>query len=213
MIFAFIAEIVLGYTDLLLDKAIKEAGITADYRVLRYVDDYRIFCNNRDALDRISFILQHVLEGFNFRMNASKTRTTNSIVADAVKPDKAFYIFNTPIMNKKGVDFDGFQKHIYFIYQFGRKFPNCGQLKVQLSDFRKRLWKYLNPGKSKGWAKVNHSGDEDTQIPSKHRRKIFERPLPMIATLTQIAAENVTAAHYALQVISILLSTYTDNDA
>lgn len=212
VIFSFIAEIVLGYADLLLDKAIKEAGIKADYRVLRYVDDYRIFCNDRDALERISFILQRVLEGFNFRMNASKTRTTNSIVADAVKPDKAFYIFNTPIINKKGVDFDGFQKHIYFIYQFGRKFPNCGQLKVQLSDFRKRLRKYLNPGKSKGWAKVNLSGDEDTQIPSKHRRKIFERPLPMIATLTQIAAENVTAAHYALQVISILLSTYTDND-
>lgn len=72
-----------------------------EYGILRYVDDYRIFCNDRDALDRISYMLQHILERFNFRMNPSKTRTSNELIADSIKPDKAFYIFNTPIESKQ----------------------------------------------------------------------------------------------------------------
>ena len=107
VLFALIAEMVLGYADRLLYDEIEKEGITEEYLVLRYVDDYRIFCNNRDVLERISYILQRILEKLNFRMNVKKTRISDNIVADAMKPDKAFYIFNTPIFSKKGVDFDG----------------------------------------------------------------------------------------------------------
>lgn len=214
-VFALLAELVLGYSDLLLKEAIEKEGITDDYKIIRYVDDYRIFCNNRDSLERISYLLQHVLEGMNFRMNTSKTKISESIVVDAVKPDKAFYIFNTPINNKKGVDFDGFQKHLYYIFEFSRKFPNSGQLKVLLSDFSKRLTTYLKPVKNEKVRVVAEINLETEKVvecdkPSVFQPKICEKILPMIATAAQIAADNISIAHYALRVISILIDTIKD---
>ena len=157
-LFSLIAEIILGYTDMLLAQEIaneQEAGNLPkdlEYEILRYVDDYRIFCNDRDALDKISYILQHILERFNFRMNSSKTRTSSELITDSIKPDKAYYIFNTPIESKqtykdedgyerkeRGYDFDGFQKHLLFIYEFSKRFPNSGQLVSQLEAFSKRV--------------------------------------------------------------------------
>ena len=44
---------------------------------------------------------------------------------------------------------DGFPKHLYFIFEFGCKFPNSGHMKVLLSDFSKRVENYLKPRKSK----------------------------------------------------------------
>ena len=216
-IYSLIAELILGYSDLLLTNEIKKAGITADYQILRYVDDYRIFCNDRNTLEHISYILQHVLESLNFRMNVSKTKVSNTIVADAVKPDKAFYIFNTPVFSKKGVDFDGFQKHIYFIFEFGCKFPNSGQMKVLLSDFSKRLDNYLKPRKSKRVkvvAEINLEKGEVIGIdkPATYQPVIREKILPMIATLSQIALDNVSVAHYALRVISVLVNTIKNSD-
>ncbi len=212
VLYALVAEIVLGYADLLLDRAIKAAGITADYRVLRYVDDYRIFCNDRGALEQISYLLQHTLETLNFRMNTSKTKISDSIVSDAVKADKAFYIFNTPIYSKKGVDFDGFQKHLYFIYEYGRQFPNSGQMKVLLSDFSRRLQDHLNIASVNLWKEVNFGDEEKTTEPVVETPQLREKILPMVAILTQIATENVTAAHYALRIASILLDTIKQAD-
>lgn len=211
-IYSLIAELVLGYSDLLLVGEIKKAGITAEYQILRYVDDYRIFCNDRNALEQISYLLQHVLESLNFRMNVSKTKISDTIVADAVKPDKAFYIFNTPVFSKKGVDFDGFQKHLYFIFEFGRKFPNSGQMKVMLSDFSKRLEKYLKPRKSKNVrivAEIDLENGVTTECdkPATYQLVIREKILPMVATLSQIALDNVSVTHYALRIISILVKT------
>ena len=217
VVFALLAELVLGYSDLLLKEAIENDGITDDYKIIRYVDDYRIFCNNRDTLERISYLLQHVLESLNFRMNTSKTKISESIVTDAVKPDKAFYIFNTPIINKKGVDFDGFQKHLYYIFEFSSKFPNSGQLKVLLSDFSKRLTKYLKPVKNENVRVVAEINLETNKVvecdkPSIFQPKIYENVIPMIATATQIAADNISIAHYALRVISILIDTIKDTE-
>ncbi|MCG4843284.1 cobalt transporter, partial [Streptococcus gordonii] len=89
-----IAEIVLGYTNMLFEQAIRKAQSKdklpkdLEYRVLRYVDDYRIFCNDRDALDKLSYMLQEILEQFNFRMNTSKTRISTDLITDSIKPDK-----------------------------------------------------------------------------------------------------------------------------
>lgn len=148
-LFDFVAEIILGYGDLLLHEALEKAKIKADYEILRYRDDYRIFCNDRDVLERISYILQSVLEGLNFRMNTQKTRLSDSVVLDSVKKEKLSYIYNTPISNKKGWDFDSFEKHLFFILMFGRQYPNSGQLKTLLSDLDKRIEKQLKPRKVK----------------------------------------------------------------
>lgn len=137
-VFDFLSEIVLGYSDTLLHEAIQKDGITERYDILRYRDDYRIFCDNRDAVEKISYILQHVLESLNFRMNSKKTTISESIVTDSIKPDKLFYIYNTPIYNKKGADFDSFEKHLLYILMFARQYPDSGSVKTLLSDVDRR---------------------------------------------------------------------------
>lgn len=53
--FDFIAEIVLGYADSQVSEALASKGI-ADYKILRYRDDYRIFSNKKDELEEIAFV-------------------------------------------------------------------------------------------------------------------------------------------------------------
>ncbi len=221
VLFALIAEMVLGYADRLLYDEIEKEGITEEYLVLRYVDDYRIFCNNRDVLERISYILQRILEKLNFRMNVKKTRISDNIVADAMKPDKAFYIFNTPIFSKKGVDFDGLGKHLYFIFEFGQKFPNSGQLKNMLSDFSKRLKQKIDEADKKEGENVDLGIEEAKpeykgifgklkiySIPSRHG--VVERIPSLIALCVRIAVDNVNVAAYALRVVSQFLAIVDD---
>ena len=172
-VFNLIAEIILGYIDMLLAQEIaraKKAGELPDdldYRAIRYVDDYRIFCNDRAALDKISYILQTLFERFNFRMNPTKTRISAELVTDSIKADKLFYIFNTPIEGyRTSVDADGhstglrlydfanLQKHLLFIYEFSRRFPNSGQLVRQLEEFGKRIEELVKEKKRKAEAKM-----------------------------------------------------------
>jgi len=143
-IFDFMSEIILGYSDLLLHEAIEKEGITEDYKIIRYRDDYRIFCNDKDALEKISYELQHVLESLNFRMNSKKTKLSESIVTDSVKPDKLAYIYNTPIFNKKDCDFDSFEKYLLYILMFSRKYPDCGSIKTMLSDLDERIERWID---------------------------------------------------------------------
>ena len=81
----------------------------------------------------------------NFRMNNQKTKISDSLVLDSIKSDKRFYIFNTPIFNKKGSDFDSFEKHLLYILMFARQFPDSGQLKTLLSDLDRRMEEHLKP--------------------------------------------------------------------
>lgn len=234
-LFSLIAEIILGYTDMLLAQEIvteQESGNLPkdlEYEILRYVDDYRIFCNNRDALDKISYILQHILERFNFRMNSSKTRTSSELIADSIKPDKAFYIFNTPIESKqtykdedgherkeRGYDFDGFQKHLLFIYDFSKRFPNSGQLVSQLEAFSKRVEDQLS---TKTVVYEEETTDIETGIVTKEKKSkerkghLWENISTMVAISVEIAANNLRAANNALKVASQLLADMRKEDA
>ena len=144
VLYDIIAEIVLGYADMLLHEELERKGITDGYEILRYRDDYRVFANNKDLLERISYTLQHVLESLNLRLNSAKTRISSSIITDSVKPDKLAYIYNTPIYNNKRCDFDGIQKQLLFILQFGREYPDCGRIRVLLSDLSKWIEKFID---------------------------------------------------------------------
>lgn len=166
-VFSLIAELILGYIDMLLAQEIARAQKAGDlpenldYQMIRYVDDYRIFCNDRAALDKISYILQGLLERFNFRMNTAKTRISAELITDSIKADKLFYIFNTPITFTRTVfadgertketsyDFAGLQKHLLFIYEFSRRFPDSGQLVVQLEEFGERIEKLVEEKENK----------------------------------------------------------------
>ena len=220
VLFDFVAEIILGYSDLLLHEALEKEGI-GGYEILRYRDDYRVFCNDKDTLERISYLLQAVLEGLNFRMNSQKTKISDTIVTDAIKPDKLFYIFNTPIFNKKGCDFDGIQKHLLYILMFARKYPNSGQIRVMLSDLDKRIIEKLKPKAHKGlpvnWDPIDI--DDETPAPAKDetpapvkmvKGRIVENVRALTAVATQIALENVTLCHYALRVISRMVDSLDD---
>lgn len=227
-LFSLIAEIILGYTDMLLAQEITKAKEKEtlpkdlEYEILRYVDDYRIFCNDRDALDKISYMLQHILEQFNFRMNPSKTRTSGELITDTIKPDKAFYIFNTPIESKqtykdeegherkeRGYDFDGFQKHLLFIYEFSKRFPNSGQLVTQLEAFSKRVEEQLST-KTISYEEVSinlETGETIKENKTKERKgHLWENISAMVAISVEIAANNLRAANNALKIASQLLS-------
>lgn len=234
-LFSLIAEIILGYTDMLLAQEIttaKEKGTLPkdlEYEILRYVDDYRIFCNDRDALERMSYMLQHILEQFNFRMNPSKTRTSSELITDTIKPDKAFYIFNTPIESKqtykdengherkeRGYDFDGFQKHILFIYEFSKRFTNSGQLVSQLEAFSKRIEEQLST-KTISYDEVSinlETGETSKETKTKERKgHLWENISTMVAIAVEIAANNLRAANNALKIASQLLSDMRKEDA
>lgn len=228
-IFDFVGEIVLGYSDLLLHETLQakakdydEQGKTfPPYEIIRYRDDYRIFCSNREALEDISYILQQVLERLNFRMNSQKTKISDSIVTDAVKSDKLAYIYNTPIFNKKGVDFDSYEKHLLFILMFARQYSDSGSIKTMLSDIDKRLEEWLHPQDKKKetesilWGDVDLSDDGHlVKTDSKKAKEPYYIPggsvRAMSAICVQIALENVGCAHYALRIISRMIDSLKD---
>lgn len=217
-LYDIIAEIVLGYADMLLREALERDGITEGYEILRYRDDYKVFADNKDLLERISYKLQHVLEGLNLRLNSAKTRISDSIITDSIKPDKLAYIYNTPIYNnKKCCDFDGIQKQLLFILQFGRQYPDCGQMRMLLSKLstwiEKHIEKVAKNQKSKAKPKVEAKPVEEDAEDKKTQKRpgtIKEDIMAMSAIAAQIAAENLNSAHYALKVISQMLSTISD---
>lgn len=222
-IFDFIGEIILGYSDLLLHEAIRKEGIKAKYEIIRYRDDYRIFCNDKDVLEKISYTLQHVLESLNFRMNSKKTKISESIITDAIKSDKLAYIYNTPIFNKKGVDFDSYEKHLLFILMFARQYSDSGSIKTMLSDIDKRLEEWLHPQDEKKETDSILWGDVDLNDDGrliKTDRKKAQEPyyIPggsvraLSAVCTQIALENVGCSHYALRIISRMIDSLKDMD-
>ena len=219
VLFDFVAEIILGYSDLLLHEALLKEEIIEGYEIIRYRDDYRVFCNDKDLLEKISYILQNVLESLNFRMNSQKTKISSSIVTDSIKPEKLLYIFNTPILNnKKKCDFDGIQKHLLYILMFARKFPNSGQIRTMLSDLDKIIIKKLKtkkrkikrtPIKLKGLPE-NVFDNIPKYIEKEYPGKILENIRAISAVATQIALENITLSHYALRVISRVVDSLED---
>ena len=212
-IFDFIGEIILGYSDLLLHEAIRKEGIKAKYEIIRYRDDYRIFCNDKDVLEKISYILQHVLESLNFRMNSKKTKISDSIVTDAVKSDKLAYIYNTPIYNKKGCDFDSFEKHLLYILMFARQYPDSGSIKTMLSDIDKRMEDWLKPYEEEVTTiPLVEGGEPTTEKITKQRRLVGGSIRAMSAICTQIALENVGCCHYALRVLSRMVDSLKDKN-
>ena len=233
-IFDFVGEIILGYSDLLLHETLlekakeyeKQGKAFPDYEIIRYRDDYRIFCSNKDALEDISYTLQQVLERLNFRMNSQKTKISESIVTDAVKSDKLAYIYNTPIFNKKGVDFDSYEKHLLYILMFSRQYPDSGSVRIMLSDIDKRIEEHLKSLEDKSNSKAEDGepvdlGEDANPAKSEgvfSELKTYKRPkyIPggsvraMSAICIQIALENVGCVHYALRIISRMIDSLKD---
>lgn len=172
--------------------------------------------------------MQEVLEELGFRMNTQKTKISSSIVTDAVKSDKLAYIYNTPILNKNGCDFDGIQKHLLYILMFSRDYPNSGQIKTMLAHLDKIVEKKLEPIQLTRTYQVidilNLDGDSEAKKDSSDEigkevtetftvnPSLIENVRAMVAVATQIAIENVNATHYALRVISRMVNSIKDEE-
>ena len=141
-LFDFIAEMVLGYADSQVSEVLTHKNIV-DYKILRYRDDYRIFCNKKDELEEIAFVIQDILANLNFQLNAKKSLLTEDVIDNALKPDKLAYTKRYPLYRKAGTRIyttaSTLQQELIYIHQFAKEFPNSGTLKKLLTTFSKRL--------------------------------------------------------------------------
>lgn len=125
----FIAEIVLGYADEKLTKAIKTNKISKNaYQIIRYRDDYRIFVNDPNIGHKILKLLSTTLYDLGLRMNAAKTMDSNDVILTSIKKEKLERIFIAPTRQT-------FQKEALRIYQLSKKYPNSGLLTKELSSY------------------------------------------------------------------------------
>lgn len=138
----FIAEMVLAYADKTLSEKLIADNIS-DYHIIRYRDDYRVFCNSKEDIERIAFFLQEVLSELNFQLNGKKTYLTEEIISESIKADKRAYISEGPIYRKyrKRIysTLSNLQQEAFFIHQFSKKYPNSGTLIKLLTTFADRL--------------------------------------------------------------------------
>lgn len=126
-----IAEIILGYIDLLLSKKLTELNITG-YKILRYRDDYRIFTNNSFEAEQITKELSEILSSLGLKLNTEKTYASDNIIKSSIKPDKRYWIANKRITENK-------QKWLIQLYLLSEKYPNSGTVDTQMREFLKVL--------------------------------------------------------------------------
>ncbi|MEN1761792.1 RNA-directed DNA polymerase [Anoxynatronum sibiricum] len=127
----FIAEMVLGYADLKLSEKIQSAGIT-EYLILRYRDDYRIFCNNPREGEEIIKFLTEITISLGLKLNPSKTQASNDVIRASIKTDKIAWF------SRKKTE-KSFQKHLLIIHDHSLEYPNTGSLAVALQDYYHRI--------------------------------------------------------------------------
>ena len=136
VLFDFIAEIVLGYADLELTKLLEKQNIK-EYKILRYRDDYRIFSNSKEEVEKIVLNLHKVLAGLNFKMNPSKTLLTEDILEHAIKPDKLYRITHNYICK----EIFTLQDELYNILLISKTYQNSGTICKLLSNIGLRIEK------------------------------------------------------------------------
>ena len=86
----FFAEIILSYSDMLLKDKLRKIGID-DYQIVRYRDDYKIFANSKEDVEKILKIISMILYDLNLKLNSSKTLLYDDIILDGIKTDKLYW--------------------------------------------------------------------------------------------------------------------------
>ena len=127
----FIAEMVLGNMDLELSEKIDDFGID-DYLILRYRDDYRIFCNNPCDGECIVKLLTEVAISMGLKLNPAKTKASDDVVKASIKSDKLEWI-----CRKSGEN--NLQKHLLIIHDHAVSFPNAGSVAKALQEYYKKI--------------------------------------------------------------------------
>lgn len=123
IIMDFIAEMVLGYADVLLTQKIDH--IKDDYKIIRYRDDYRVFVNNPNTGERILKHLSEVLSELSMQFNTQKIHQSHNIIQHSIKPDKLYNIVS-------GKDGENIQQELLIAFSISQKFPNSGTVDKKL---------------------------------------------------------------------------------
>lgn len=123
----FIAEMVLGLGDSWISEKLQKKGIE-DYKIIRYRDDYRIFTNSPFQSSEIAKIISEILLKLNFKINPSKTISTEDVVLGSLKEDKIHWIYN-----KRRTE--NIQQWLIQLYVLGKEYPNSGALYRETKHF------------------------------------------------------------------------------
>ncbi|MBD5807451.1 hypothetical protein DTK66_10200 [Lactobacillus sp. M31] len=140
-VFDLIAELVLRYSDSKLIKKLHAENIKRSFKILRYRDDYRIFANNKETLDKIVKELSFISAELNMHFNNTKTRLSTDVISSSIKPDKMYWVDYESLMESSEISD---QKKLLMIYKLTMKFPNTGSVKKALIAFRKLLRRKYN---------------------------------------------------------------------
>lgn len=127
----FIAEIVLGYADIELAKILENEKI-ANYYILRYRDDYRIFVKNSNNGEVVLKKLAEILFSLGLNLNNAKTKYNENIISGSLKEDKVESFF----LNQNHLNL---QKQLFSIHQFSQKYPNSGSVVRLLTDISEKI--------------------------------------------------------------------------
>lgn len=129
-----IAEMVLGYADMLLSEELSNDTMLSDrdYCILRYRDDYRIFATSREGAHSILLKLMNVLSGLNFKLSAAKTAMSDDVVLDSVKADKVDWLL-------RGHARMTVHKRLLALSYFAREYPQSGTLVRELQKISNGL--------------------------------------------------------------------------
>lgn len=182
-LFDFIAEIILGYIDMQLYNKLNHNQIN-EYKIIRYRDDYRIFSNNKEEIKKIALVLHNILADLNLQMNSSKTKLSEDIVIDAIKPDKLYYITNIPAYHGSKSLFPSFQKELYYILSIAKRYPNSGTVSKLLNNICARV----------------------------EKKKIIEDVFVLVAILVEIAILSPKFHELILACISNFLDTIQEKE-
>ena len=131
----FIAEMVLGYADVLLGCKLKDIK---DYKIIRYRDDYRIFTNNPSDAKKILKELSIVLEKLGMKLSSEKTTSSQNVIESSIKKDKLETLL---------IDFSklNLQKQLLVIKSHvADKHPNSGTLIKMFSIYLKNIDKVIS---------------------------------------------------------------------
>ena len=131
----FIAEMVLGYADIELEKKLAENKIDKNNcQILRYRDDYRIFINSRQDGEKILKCLTEVMIDLGLKLNPQKTKTSDQVIGSSIKEDKSDWLFRKQYGKN-------LREHLLIIHDHSMKHPNAGSSLVSLNKYYKRLRK------------------------------------------------------------------------
>lgn len=126
-----IAEMVLGYADLLLQERLEDIG-DDDLVILRYRDDYRVFTHSPHVGEAVLKCLTEVLIGLGMKLNTGKTVLSSNIVESSIKADKL------ALLRQRCFD-RSLQKHLLMIHCHALDYPNSGSLVTSLVSYHQRI--------------------------------------------------------------------------